>query len=201
VLRGVVREERKCAGDPFIHLEGAEGFAGRLIPEACGCAPPGAAASPSGLKPRRSRAPPRALRRIVRHHAAVAHDDDAVGEQHRLLHIVGDHHGGHAEPVMQRPVGSAERIAGDRIERPERLVHQHDARPRRDRPCDAGALALAAGQRMGKALRVVARQFDKIKQFRDARRDVRLRPSKELRRDGEFSPMVMCGKRPIPWNT
>ena len=125
-----------------------------------------AAASALGV-PRHQRA-----RRIVGDDAAGAHHHDAVGEQHRLLDIVGDHDGGHAEPLVQRPVGGAQRVAGDRIERAERLVHQHDARPRRDGPRHAGALALATGQRMGEARRIVARQLDEVEQLRDARRDV-----------------------------
>ena len=40
-------------------------------------------------------------RRAVGEHAAGAHHHDAVGEQHRFLHVVGDHDGGQAEPVVQ----------------------------------------------------------------------------------------------------
>ena len=40
----------------------------------------------------------------------------------------------------------AERVAGERIERAERLVHQHDARFCGQRPRHADALALAAGE-------------------------------------------------------
>src|SRR5215813_142892 len=127
-------------------------------------------------------------RRAVRCDAARAHDDDTVGEQHRFLHVVGDHHGGHAEPLMQRPVGGAERIAGDRIERAEGLVHQHHARSRRHRPRHAGALALPAGQRMGKSRRIAAGQFHEVKQLGDTGLDVRFRPSQELRRDGDILP-------------
>ena len=53
---------------------------------------------------------------------------------------------GEAEPVVQVAIGAAERVAGDRIERAERLVHQHQLRPRRQRPRDADPLRLAAGK-------------------------------------------------------
>ena len=57
---------------------------------------------------------------------------------------------------MQRAKIIAERVAGQGIERAERLVHQHDARFRRQRPGDADALALAAGQLMRKAVAMLA---------------------------------------------
>ena len=50
-----------------------------------------------------------------------------------------------AELLVQRAIIVAERIAGQRIERAERLVHQHDARLRGQRAGHADALALAAG--------------------------------------------------------
>ncbi len=45
----------------------------------------------------------------------------------------------------------AERIAGEGIERAERLVHQHDPRSCRQRPSDTDALALPARQFMRQA--------------------------------------------------
>ena len=57
---------------------------------------------------------------------------------------------------VQRAKIVAERVAGQRIERAERLVHQHDLRPRRQRAGDADALALAARQLMGKAVAIFA---------------------------------------------
>ena len=58
---------------------------------------------------------------------------------------------------MQRAIIVAERIAGEGIERAERLVHQHDARPCRQRPRNADALALAAGSSCGSRSRYCAR--------------------------------------------
>ncbi len=51
------------------------------------------------------------------------HDRDAVGEQNGLGHVVGDHDRGQPELVVQGPVIVTERIAGEGIERAERLVH------------------------------------------------------------------------------
>ena len=74
---------------------------------------------------------------------------------------------------MQRAVVVAERIAGEGIERAERLVHQHDPRLCRQRPGDADALALAAGQFMRKAIAVLrAIEPHQIQQFVDLRGDL-----------------------------
>ena len=71
--------------------------------------------------------------------------------------------------LVQGAVVVAERVAGERIERAERLVHQHDLRPRRERAGDADALALAAGQFMRKAVAILrAVEPHQIEQFVDA---------------------------------
>ena len=66
---------------------------------------------------------------------------------------------------MQVTVGAAERIAGDRVERAERLVHQHQFRSRRQRPGEADALRLSARQFARIAGRHVRRQRDQFEQF------------------------------------
>jgi hypothetical protein len=72
--------------------------------------------------------------------AAVDQHDDPVGEQQRLGHVVGDHQVVRPSAVVQGAVGAAERVAGDRIERAERLVHQHQLRLGRQRAGDADPL-------------------------------------------------------------
>ena len=62
--------------------------------------------------------------------ARVQHGD-AVGEQHRLDHVVGDHDRRQLELVMELAIIVGECLAGKRIERAERLVHEHHMRPRR----------------------------------------------------------------------
>jgi hypothetical protein len=73
---------------------------------------------------------------------ALQHDD-AVGEQHRFQHVVRDHDAGQPERIVHAPVVAAQRVAGERIERAERLVHQHDVRFGSERTRDADALAFA----------------------------------------------------------
>src|SRR5262249_36478831 len=58
--------------------------------------------------------------------------------------VVCDHHAGEPEVLVHAPIVLPEHIAGEGIERAERLVHQHDVRARRERAGDAHPLALAA---------------------------------------------------------
>ncbi len=85
--------------------------------------------------------------------------------------------------IARYAVPSESRVTG--IERAERLVHQHHVGPCGDGAGDAGALALAARQRMGQAGGVALRQLDEIEQFGDAGIDLGARPSEELRRDAD----------------
>jgi len=82
---------------------------------------------------------------------------------------MGDHHRGQPQPGVQGAVVVAERVAGERIERAERLVHQDDFWAGRKRACDADALALAAGQFVRKAIAVLrAVEPHQVKQLVDA---------------------------------
>ena len=93
--------------------------------------------------------------------------------------------------------------AVDRVDRAERLVHQHQRRVGRQRARDADALALAAGElrrvAAGHLLRVEA---DQLEQLAHAR--ARCGPSASPAGAGTvamFSPTVWCGNRPICWIT
>src|SRR5215470_14086763 len=72
------------------------------------------------------------------------HDGDAIGEMHRLAHVVSDKdHGlGGAPPDAEQLV--LHQAAGLRIERAERLVHEQDRRIEGERARDRGALLHAA---------------------------------------------------------
>ena len=85
---------------------------------------------------------------------------------------MGDHDRGQPELVVQRAKIVAERVAGEGIERAERLVHQHDAWLGRQRPRHADALALAAGQFVRQAVAILrAVEPHQVEQFVDPRRD------------------------------
>ena len=60
----------------------------------------------------------------------------------------------------------AERVAGEGVERAERLVHQHDARLCGERARHADALALAAGKFVRQAVAILrAVEPHKVEQF------------------------------------
>lgn len=77
---------------------------------------------------------------------AVGHQKNLVGKIHRLVDVMGDHEGGLAGLQRHTPHLVLQRAAGQRVERRERLVHQHDLRRDRQRARDADALLHAAGQ-------------------------------------------------------
>ena len=98
---------------------------------------------------------------------------------------------------MQRAVIVAERVAGEGIERAERLVHQHDARFCRQRPRDADALALAAGQFMRQAVAVLrAVEPHQIEQFVDPRGDLGRRRAEQFWRDPDIVGDAHMRKQP-----
>ena len=59
--------------------------------------------------------------------------------------------------------------ADDRVDRAERLVHQHQRRVRRERAREADALALAAGELRREPLRVGRVEPDELEQLGRAR--------------------------------
>ncbi len=116
---------------------------------------------------------------------AVTHHRDAVGQQDRLLHVVGDHHRGQAEPLVQRAVGPSEAIASDRVQSPEGLVHQDDPGPRGQGAGDPDPLPLTAGKRGRRARPVAARQADQIEQLQRPGLGVGAAPAEQGGGDGD----------------
>ncbi len=125
------------------------------------------------------------VRLAVGDDASLAHHHDAVGQQHRLEDIVRRHDGGEAHALVQPAALRAERIARDRVECAERLIHQQDAGPRRERARDPDPLALPAGELGGAARQVAPRQRHQIDQLLHARADALLAPTHEPRRDAD----------------
>ena len=79
---------------------------------------------------------------------ARLHQHDAVGDPHRLLGIVRHDDGRGAGLAQDRHGLVADRVAQAPVEVRERLVHEEDARTRRDRARQRHALLLAAGEDM-----------------------------------------------------
>src|ERR1041385_5394767 len=110
---------------------------------------------------------------------------------------MGDHHCGQPELVMQRAKILAQRVAGKRVERAERLVHQHDARPCRQRPRHADTLALAAGQFMRKAVAMfLPVEPYQIQQFVDPRGKFLRRRTEQLWGDADIAGDADMRKQP-----
>ncbi|MNP04202.1 hypothetical protein D3C76_961100 [compost metagenome] len=97
--------------------------------------------------------------------AAVVHHRDAVGHQHGLVLVVGDHHGGDAEALLQLAQFAAEVLAHPRIEGGHRLVEQQQRRRRRQRAGHGHALLLTARELAG-VLLLAAGQANQLEHFR-----------------------------------
>ena len=107
------------------------------------------------------------LRRRVLHDAAEIHDDDAVGDVFDDGEIVGDEEVGEAELALQI-VQQVDDLRLDRhVERRDRLVGDDELRARGERPGDADALALAAGEFVRIAAHVLDRESDETQKFGD----------------------------------
>ncbi len=91
---------------------------------------------------------PRQRDRLVERDASrrSGQQDDAVGERERLVDVVGNEQ--HGRPIAPEDVEQMIllRLAGQRVERAERLVHQQELGPRHQRPGERGALRHAARQ-------------------------------------------------------
>ena len=75
-----------------------------------------------------------------------------------------------------------EPVADDRVDGAERLVHEHDRRVRGERPGDADALPLAAGELAREAVAVLRRiEADEAEQLLGALLLAFLRPAQQAR--------------------
>ena len=114
----------------------------------------------------------------------------AIGDAQGLAQVVGDEDGRLARAARCSARNSVLQLAArDRVERAERLVQQDERRIGGERPRDADALALAAGElvRIPAAAVLGGRQTDQRRAApRRAPRGAR-RPSRELRHDARRS--------------
>ena len=78
--------------------------------------------------------------------AAVVHDDDLLGDLHRLLLVVGDEDGGDVDLLVQPAQPLAQLRADLGVEGAEGLVEQQHLRLDRERARQRHALLLAAGE-------------------------------------------------------
>ena len=91
----------------------------------------------------------------------------------------------------------AQRIAGEGVERAERLIHQHDARLCGEGARHADTLALAAGKFMRQAVAVLrAVEPHQVEQFVHARRYLCGRSAQQLGRDADIAGDAEMRKQP-----
>jgi hypothetical protein len=86
----------------------------------------------------------------------LVHHEDPVGEQDGLLDVVRHQQHRAAAPLPQLAHQTLGLDAGERVERAERLVQQQEIGLAHQRPCQGGALGLAAGEGLGPCVRTVA---------------------------------------------
>ena len=84
------------------------------------------------------------------------HDDDEIGQRHRLVLTMRDMDEADAELALQALELAAHVLPQERIERRQRLVEQQDARPRDQRARERDPLLLAPRHLRGQPLREFA---------------------------------------------
>ena len=92
-------------------------------------------------------------------------------------------------------------LAVDRVDRAERLVHQHHQRVRGERPGDPDALLLAAGELRRVAVAELGVEPDQLEQLGVRARVRSLSQPSSCGTVAMFSAIVRWGKRPICWIT
>ena len=109
-------------------------------------------------------------------------DRDDVAHLDRLVDVVGDEQDRLGEPLLEAQELVLEALADDRVDGAERLVHEHDRRVGGQRPGDADALPLAAGElgRVAPGIRRGLQAHDR-EQLLGAGRQARLRPAQQPR--------------------
>ena len=104
-------------------------------------------------------------RRVLGEDAALLQHRDAVAHLDRLVDVVGDEDDRLADLGLEAQELVLEPLAVDRVDRAERLVHQHQRRVGGERAGDADALALAAGELRRVAAGHLLRQADQVEQL------------------------------------
>ena len=118
-------------------------------------------------------------------------DRDPVAHLDRLVDVVGDEDDRLAQLGLQAQELVLQALAVDRVDRAERLVHEHHRRVDGERAGDADALALAAGELRRVAVAHLVRvEPDELEQLVDARGDALLVPAEQARARSR------CSRRP-----
>ena len=109
----------------------------------------------------------------------LAHDDDLVGDLHRLLLVVRDDHRRRVRLVVEAAEPFAELGPHLRVQRPEGLVEEKHGRIDRERTGQPHPLPLPAGELGGIALRETL-ELDELQELVDPLLDLGLGPLPDL---------------------
>ena len=109
----------------------------------------------------------------------LVHDRDLVGDLHRLLLVVRHEHRRDVDDVVEAGEPLPELCPDACVERAERLVEEEHLGLRRERACEAHALALAAGE-LGRVALPEALELHEMEELLDALADLCLRPLPHL---------------------
>ena len=115
---------------------------------------------------------------------AVAHDDDLVGQRHRLDLVMGDVDHGVAQAAVEFLDLGPHLVAQLGVEVRERLVEEEDARFAHHGAAHGDALALAAGQLAGPAVEIGG-EFQNLHRLGHAAVDFGARQAGDLQPEGE----------------
>jgi len=169
-------QQLEPVGDPHAHLPilaGAEHGAGQGVGEAD--EPGGEQAG--GLAVDRGRRPGLL-------DPATVHQGDPVGDDHRLLLVMGDIDGGDAQPLLQLPQLEPHVLAKLGVEVAQRLVEQQHARLERHGAGQRDPLLLAAAELVDAAVAQL-RQVHEVQRAAHARRDVGAGHGLQLQAEGD----------------
>src|SRR6516162_7546693 len=121
-------------------------------------------------------------RRAELHDPAAVHDRDSGGEAQRLLDIVSHEHDRLPGRLVNVGELQLQRVAGDRVDRGKRLVHQQQFGVGGERTSDADALLLAA-RKLVRILVAIGRRVEakQLEQLADSVADPCFRPFQEPR--------------------
>ena len=117
--------------------------------------------------------------------AALLHHGYASPHLDGLVDVVGHEQHGHAQRAVQSEKLVLQTFAHDRIDRAERLVHEHDRRLDGHCPSNAYALTLAARELRGIAVAHAGWiEPDQLEQLLDTLLDALTRPAQQARHGG-----------------
>ncbi len=136
------------------------------------------------------------VRQALRHDPPLLQHIGAIGDAERLEHVLLDQQNGGA--VVAHLGDDVEHVVDDGRRQPERrLVEQHDAWPRHQRPSDRHHLLLAARQLAGRLATLVAQDR---KQVVDPLQRLRSRRARRGQIAAEFEVLLdrHLGKEPPP---